>query len=42
MSRHLHPDDRVPQQILGSAQIMSHYREMSELLDKYRPSLGLK
>jgi len=41
MSRHLH-DDRVPQPILGSAQITAHYREMSALLDKYKPSLGLK
>ncbi len=42
MSRHMHPDDTVPQPILGSAQLTAHYRTMSELLDKYKPVLGLK
>jgi hypothetical protein len=42
MSRHMHPDDTLPQPVLSSAHLTSHYREMSTLLDKYKPSLGLK
>jgi hypothetical protein len=42
MSRHLHPDDRVPQPILGSAQITAHYRAMSDLLTKYKPAIGIR
>jgi hypothetical protein len=41
MSRHMHPDDTVPQPVLSSAPLTSHYKAMSELLDKYRPLMGL-
>ena len=41
-SRHLHPDDRMPQPVPSGAQITAHYTEMSELLDNYKPVLGMK
>jgi len=41
MSRHMHPDDTVPQPVLNSAHLTAHYKTMSELLDKYKAALGL-
>ena len=41
-SRHLHPDDRMPQPVPSGAQITAHYTEMNELLDNYKPVLGMK
>lgn len=41
MSRHMHPDDTMPQPVLSSAPLTSHYKAMSELLDRYRPVMGL-
>jgi hypothetical protein len=38
----MHPDDTVLQPVLSSAQLTAHYKAMSELLDKYKPALGLK
>lgn len=40
-SRHLHSDDRMPQRIPSAAQITAHYKDMSELLEKYKPVLGI-
>lgn len=39
-SRHLHSDQKMPQDVPNSAQINSHYIAMSQLLDKYRTVLG--
>lgn len=41
-SRHLHPDDRMPQPVPSGAQITPHYIDMSKLLEKYKPILGMK
>ena len=41
-SRHLHSDGRMPQPVPSGAQITAHYTEMSNLLDKYKPVLGMK
>lgn len=38
----MHPDDTLPQPVQSSAHLTSHYREMSTLLDKYKPFLGLQ
>ena len=40
-SRHLHADDRMPQPVPSGSQITPHYREMKDLLDKYKPTLEI-
>ena len=40
-SRHLHTDDRMPQPVPSGSQITSHYSEMSDTLNRYKPILGI-
>jgi hypothetical protein len=41
-SRHLHADQRMPQDVPNSAQLNSHYLALSQILEKYKTTLGFK